>query len=568
MGKFIKPENGYSKLSAAERLALRGAALEDFAGLSAIADEEITDEQLDELEAIQTEIDAIDTADAEAEARADRLAKAKKAPAEKVVKDEDGDDDEDADADADADKDGESDDEDDDADDDADAKDRKSVVASAKGKGRKPVVEELEDEIVKPKVTITIAPDVRGYSAGQEVVGMKDLTAAFSARVASFGKGQTGRRGVSGATSGAAFAVAQIARPVSDKVTRIGESDNESVTMAKIMGLAKELRQTRGEAGVDVITAAAYNGWVTPSENFYDLCQWATFSGALVLPKVQVSRGGMNFTKGIDFSAIFSDTDGHFVYTESQMEGAPTKPFREIQVPSWTDLRLDAVGYGIKAPIPLRTTFPELLENYMEQSLIAYQKFLNGNIIGRVLTYLGGAVNAPEYGSGLSDVLQSLEFAKLQLIKKYALSDNQTVEVMLPTWIKAYFRAELSRRAGYSDNPFAVTDAQIETWFRARGIATQYVRDWQELDGTTSLTLPTTLQFGMWVPGTFVQGGDEIISLDAIYDQQNLEVNEYIAAFFEESLLVANTCGNGNLYTIGLNPYGMQGALELGQKTS
>lgn len=568
MGKFIKPENGYSKLSIAERLSLRAAALEDFAGLSAIADEEITDEQLDEIEAIKAEIDAIDTADAEAEARADRLAKAKKAPAEKVVaEDEGGDDDEEAEAEVDEEADEDAADEDE-ADADEPEGKRKSVVASAKGKGKAPVAEE-EDEAPVLKASIHIAPDVRGFSSGQEVEGIRGLSEAFAARTSMFGKtAGSGRRPVASSQS-SSFAVASISRPVSDKRVDLTSAANPGEAFNAIMGIAKDLRKARGEAGVDSIVAAAYNGWVTPSENFYDLCQWATFSGALQLPKVTVSRGGMNFTKGIDFSAIYSDSDGHFVYTETQMETAPTKPFREIQVPTWNDLRLDAVGYGIKAPIPLRTTFPELLDDYMEKSLVAYQKFLNANIIGRVLTYLGTAVNAQEYGSGTADLLQTLEITKLQLIRKYALADNQTVEVMFPTWVKAIIRAELSRRNGYSDNPFNVTDAQIETWFRARGIATQYVRDWQELDGNPAhTTLPTTIQFGMWVPGTFVQGGDEIISLDAIYDQQNLEKNEYIAAFFEESLLVANTCGDGVLTTIGFNPYGMVGAAELGQITS
>jgi hypothetical protein len=565
--KFEKPEGGYTELASDELDEAQNLALDEYAELAKIADEDLTDEQIDRMLELKAESVAIKTErvarEEAAEARLQRIADAKAGIEDDEPAEEEAEGDEPA---------GDEGDEE-----EAEPAEGKvpALTASAgrtpvsrRVGGRKPATALEEEPVVAAKAEITVAPDVRGYSAGQSVEGIKGLSEAFKARLGMVSTG-TKRSGGKGVLN--AFGVATIKRPLADASRAfIGESDGPETVHQKVMDVAKLARKARGAEGVDALTAAAYNGWVTPSENLYDLCQWATFSGGLTLPSITVRRGGLNFTKGIDFADVFNDPDGYFEYTETEMEARPTKPFRILDVPEWEDIRLDSIGYGVKAPIPLRNSFPELLEDYMEKSLVAYQKYVNASVINRVLAQLGSVINAPEYGGATADILQTIEMARLQFIQKYSLADNQTLEAVFPSWVKAVIRADLSRRNGW-DNPFSVTDAQIEAWFRARGIRTQYIKDWagQDLNGNVAnLTLPASTRFMLFVPGTFVRGGDEIITLDAIYDQQNLEKNEYIAAFFEESLLVANTCGEGALYEVFLNPYGLTGAAILGNPDS
>lgn len=566
--KFQKPEGGYAGLTDDEITEAIDAALDEYHELSAIADDDITDEQLDRIEELKAEINAARAEDGNrilaAEARAERIAAAK------AGVDPEGDEDEDEEEESEEGTESEGDEEE--VEEGAEEKElavvasARSAVRRAAGRRKAAAAAAPEEEVVKPKAVITVAPDVRGYASGSELEGIRGLSEAFKARIGMVASGSS--RGVT--RSASAFGVATIRRPLVDADRAfLSDSDSGEVMREKIMDVAKGARAER-VGGSNAIVAAAYNGWVTPSENLYDLCQWATFSGALSLPSITVRRGGVNFTKGIDFSDVFNDPNGYFEYTESEMEGRPTKPFAILDVPEWEDHRLDAIGYGVKAPIPLRNSFPELLDDYMEKSLVAYQKRVNASVINRVLAELGGPINAPEYGSAASDILQTIEIIRLQFIQKYSLADTQVLEFVFPSWVRAVIKADLSRRNGY-DNPFAVTDAQVDSWFRTRGARTQYIKDWagQDLSGdVTQLTLPTSVQFMVYVPGTFVRGGDEIITLDAIYDQQNLEKNEYIAAFFEESLLVANTCGEGALYELHLNPYGLTGAAIIGSQDS
>jgi hypothetical protein len=572
--KFEKPKAGYAELEDDALSALKDAALDEYSELQKIADEDLSDEQIDRMLELKAEMSAIkaeETARVEAaDARAQRIADAKAG-----VEDED---DEDADDDAE-----EGDDDEEAADEDEDDEEaeepadkepalvasaaRGSVVARRAARRRKAAAAaDADDALETPKAVITVAPDVRGYSAGQEIQGLRGLSEAWAARSKSF------RGGGSGISK---FAVAKIERPLRNKERTISDGDSAEVMFAKIMDLAYEARKARGEVGVDALVAAAYNGWVVPSENLYDICRWATFSGALQLPSIGVPRGGINRTKGIDFSVIFNDADGYFHYDETEMEARPTKPFRMLDVPTWDEFRLDSIGWGARAPIPLRNSFPELIDDYLDKSLVAYQHYVNAVVIQKVLTLIGGGsaptpVAVPGYGGATADTLQTIEMIRHQFIQKYSLADNQVLEFIFPSWFRTVLKADLSRRNGW-DNPFAVTDAQIDGWFRARGARTQYIRDWagQDLDGDVSnIALPGMAQFMVWVPGTYVRGGDEILSLDALYDQQNLEKNEFIAAFFEESLLVADTCGEGELYEIGLDPYGLTGAAILGSPAS
>jgi hypothetical protein len=575
--KFKKPENGYAELEGDALAELKDVALDEYAELAKVPDDELSDEQLERLEELKTEITAMkaeETTRAEAEtARADRIAAAKAGLDDEDDEDDDGEEESEE-------KDAESEDaEEEDASEDAEEKED-ALVASATGlvarraaRRRRGAAAAEEPEIESPKAVITVAPDVRGYSSGQEVEGLRGLSEAFKARTSTFKSG-TFRKGEAGRIS--TFGVATIKRPLAgENRPEIGEGATPEDVYNKLMGLALQARRARGEAGVDALTAAAYNGWVVPSENLYDLCSWATFSGGLQLPSTTVRRGGINRTKGIDFSVVFNDADGYFHYTEDQMETRPTKPFRMLDVPTWDEFRLDSIGYGVRAPIPLRNSFPELLDDYMDKSLVAYQHYVNAAVIQKVLTLIGGGsaptpVTVPGYGGATADTLQTMEMIRHQFIQKYSLADNQVLEFIFPSWYRTVLKADLSRRNGW-DNPFGVTDAQIDGWFRTRGARTQYIRDWsgQDLSGdVTDIALPGMAQFMVWVPGTYVRGGDEIISLDAIYDQANLEKNEYIAAFFEESLLVADTCGEGELYEIGLDPYGLVGAAILGAPES
>jgi len=350
--------------------------------------------------------------------------------------------------------------------------------------------------------------------------------------------------------------VATIHKPGEAKFAQFAIDDRMSAEVAW-----RNIMQASREQNLGTSLVAA-GGWCAPSENFYDLVQWETMSGALDLPTITVTRGGINFTKGPDFSTIFTNTG--FLQTEAQAIAGTVKTFLEVECPDWSEIRLDAIGYGVKAPILTASAagFPELVRRYLEGAMVAHWHKKNAYVINKVLADLGAAANFAELGSSTGDLLNAIEVAAQSLRYKYRLGENATLEAMFPMWVKSALRADLARRTGV--DMLGVTDAQIQSWFTLRGIRPQYVYDWagQDLVGT-ELQFPSSVQFGIWPAGTFVKGENSIISLDAIYDSTEIETNTYTAAFFEEAILVANTAGDGRLFEVGLDYYGNTGAANV-----
>ena len=161
-----------------------------------------------------------------------------------------------------------------------------------------------------------------------------------------------------------------------------------------------------------------------------------------------------------------------------------------------------------------------------------------------------------EIGGQVADVLDAINLQATVIRYQYALDPNASLEVVLPVWGKEVLRSDISRRNGgvTQGDALAVTDAQIQSWFAARKLAVQWVYDYQPLTTTGSATAwPTTLEALIYPAGAFVKGTTDVIDLDTVYDSTGLSTNTYTAAFFEEGLLVANTCGGGRKVQIALD---------------
>jgi hypothetical protein len=153
---------------------------------------------------------------------------------------------------------------------------------------------------------------------------------------------------------------------------------------------------------------------------------------------------------------------------------------------------------------------------------------------------------------------------------KYRLrmARNATMEVVLPYWVRAQFRADLSRRTVGDLDLLAVSDAQIDAWFAQRGANVQFVYDWQDAFTTTPQTgqpgfattpvsiLPATTQFLVYPSGTWVKAVQDVITLNAIYDTTNLPTNTMTQLFAEDGWAMLQMCPVSRVYTVPTCPSG------------
>lgn len=539
--KFTIPED-IKALDAAALAALLVTARAEAAEINAIADEDFSDENLADLEALVSFIGEGDAQIAEAEAadaeRTDRIAAARaaatpaEAAAEEVVEEA------------------------------AEVVEEAALVAAAPAT-RKPVVRRAA--VVAPAVdlkddkstlpTIVAAADLRSFGTGAI---MKDLDDVVQGAIERFSAMPSHKVG----SSRTRYGVASIKKARTDGFSM----DNTEYRSFQdlITAASKESRLPGGNL-------VAAGGWCSPSETLYDLCTIESTDGLWDLPEVQANRGGIQFTKGPSFQDIYDL--GGFLQTEAQAEAGTEKDCWDVECPPFEDVRLDAIGLCIRAGILTNATYPELIRRYLEGALIAQQHRVSADLIRRAQLITGAAVNIPDVFPNAVSLLSALELVAEGERQRWRLPFSATLEIILPRWVRAALRADLANRTGVDLTN--VTDAVLDQHFATRGLRVQFLYNYQPLTIRTgtpgsyvnvpATDYPDTIETIMYPAGTFVKLSTDVINLDAVYDSTGLSTNTYTALFAEEGIALANTCFEARRISIPFAVSGLTGAANINQ---
>ena len=442
---------------------------------------------------------------------------------------------------------------------------KRPTVAAAASKAPAVIIKK-ESVMDEPKslTTITAAANVPDFTAGQELDGMADVATAFLARAAGFGQNPVDMpaKVMQMSSTSSRHGVARIKR--ADRAHTVSREMSVEQQFAAIMEAAKEKNLSGG-------SLIAAGGWCAPSEIMYDFCELETTEGLLDIPEVTARRGGIQFTKGPDLASLLADTDFGFIQTEVQAEAGTEKPCYAVECPPFQEVRLDAIGFCITAGLLTNAAYPELVRRVLNLAGVGHAHKKSASTISRISTLIGAgvtfaAVSASGGQSGIADVLGALELQALRIRQTHALSPEATVEGIAPFWLRAALRHDVSRRLGL-DNPFMVSNADIDSMLALRGIRLQFVYGYQALATANTGTwtaYPSTVEVMLYPAGAYVRLVNDVISLDAVYDHDLLTQNTYTAAFFEEGMAVANTCGTGVKVSIGLNYEGAAGFPQIG----
>ena len=391
-------------------------------------------------------------------------------------------------------------------------------------------------------VSITAAADVPEFATGSKIETMDMVGKALVNRMRGFGRpsgdGKTENLQMYGvATFGLDF-------PADFTI------DRHSDDMEILNRAANERRLPNGNL-------VAAGGWCAPSETIYDLCPGGSTDGILSVPEINVARGGIKYTKGPDFSALYS---AGFCQTEAQAIAGTTKPCYEVPCPPFVEARLDACGICIKVPILTNAAYPELVSATLSEALVAHQHAMNAKVISAIATSLGAPVAATGLGASSTDTLDALLLASANIRQKYRLPLSTSLEVVMPFWAEDLLTADVARRNG---GGYGVpTDADITAIFAAANCSVQFVYDWNPLPAAAT-TWPAAIPTLIYPAGAFVKGTSDVINLNAVYDAASLATNIYTGLFFEQGILVAPLCKTGVAVNIPVCNAGRTGSADL-----
>ena len=163
---------------------------------------------------------------------------------------------------------------------------KSNVVALSRKTKRPPKPENS----AKP-VTIIAAADVPEFATGSKIADLELVGKAAINRMRGFGT-PTG----DGTTENLQhYGVASFKIDFPDELTIDRHSDDMEV-----------LEFARKETRLPGNSLTAAGGWCAPSETIYDLCPGETVEGILSIAEVNIKRGGMKYTSGPDFAAIYA----------------------------------------------------------------------------------------------------------------------------------------------------------------------------------------------------------------------------------------------------------------------
>ena len=430
---------------------------------------------------------------------------------------------------------------------------RNAVARTAQATTKTPVSHALP--------TITASAEAMDLQPGQQIQTLNDLVPSFIRRWQSFSRPAPRRSG-------------QAARPIQRFGVASIRIENEfndvdyREPQALLAAVTDESRLSTSQ-GSGSLTAAG--GWCAPSERVYDLCgPLFTNDETVDVPEIQVRRGGLEFSKGIDWAAL---TAGDLAtvggtQTEAEAIAGEEKECIEIPCPTFTDERLDAEYICTTIPLLTEAGWPELVREYVSGMVALHEIKLARKDLTDMLAIAGAAVTIGDLWPNALSLLHALELVILGERQRYNMAASASLEVVLPTWVRGLIRADLANRNGVES--YNVTDAQIRAFFATRGARVQFVKRFsagQDLVLTPGVATdyPATVEALIYPAGTFVRGRADVKRLDAVYSPESLQVNTYTGMFVEQGRFLINRCYTPRRISLAAPPTGRTAAADIVQ---
>jgi hypothetical protein len=417
-----------------------------------------------------------------------------------------------------------------------------------------------------PQMSFTITAGAEtGNAAGAQLADMAAVTAAFIERTHAYGSGDSAMH----------HTVAKLHRNYAeDRRFKPGMLNETIYEMGKAATNEKNL--PNGLSLIDSVQAGI--GWCAPSTILLTTCSPITATGMLSLPEIGAPRGGIRHNQGIDFSTIFGAGTGFNILTEAQVIADTVKTCVQIPCPSFVDDRLKVAALCLTGDLLQNVGYPEFVQTFVEGAIAAQAHNVNRDIIATIVagsTAVNLAVAIDPWQSDasvVSQVMAAAEMAVVDIRYRLRLDPNATIEMVFPLWLKAQMRADWLRRNAVPNPDLA--DAAIASMFATRGVAAQYVYDWQDaFSGLTTtgpgaatplLVLPQSptvnLQFLAYPAGTWLLARQDVIRLDSVYDSTLLATNKVTQLFVEDGYLPMRMCPLSRVYTVNICPNGSTGA--------
>lgn len=405
----------------------------------------------------------------------------------------------------------------------------------------------LPSEDAPEGIEIVASVDVPGYRPGQ-AIDLAQITEGAMRRA----------QGLKTAGGGTGM-VASYRLPFPDELV-VKDSSSAPEGSAAIMRAADQKRlAVQGDL-------VASGGWCAPSETIYDITDIACPDMLWDVPEVQLNRGGLRFfrTPTLDVAALtFVWTEADDIAAATQPAG-PEKPCYVIPCPAPIDVRAIAVGVCLSVGILTSRFFPEMVDWYVRNSMIAHEIRIKQVMYAAALASAATQeVAIRDSFAGFSAVYEAVGLQAADMIERHNLCESTQIEVVLPWWSRNLMLADLARQEGL---PIADLSPQLLVdAFSRLGVRVQWARGLPpavptDIGGVTpATTWPEAITFLIYPAGNFQIGRGPEVNIGVIIDSVTVATNDE-KIFSEEAVALIDRMGLARAVTVNVCPNGEVGA--------
>jgi len=243
---------------------------------------------------------------------------------------------------------------------------------------------------------------------------------------------------------------------------------------------------------MDAVTSpqalVATGGICQPTNVDYAIGSWATAERPLRdgLPSFEATRGGVRYVTPGDIAEWEAATGIWTAATDLEPGGA-TKPVKSMGCGEEVSVVVDAVPTRISFGNMQSRFAPEQVAANVELAMAAAARVAENNLLKKIEAAALKDVTTPVLLGATRDLLTVLSQATANYRQTHRISDTQAITVVLPRWARDLIRVDLAREIGHSQNDawntMALTDDDIVSLFRARGVNPVFHLDGQPVNG-------------------------------------------------------------------------------------
>ena len=385
----------------------------------------------------------------------------------------------------------------------------------------------VEAEVQKV-ATITAAADIKGFSSGDTMSGLRDVAQAFLDRRKSM-KHTTGG-------DGEQALVASISTADFYNEDRVLDSEDFAGNRAKVEAVVASLRNKTTEETALV----AAGGLLGPVDTTWEIYKLGETTGRPVkdaLPSFNADRGGLRFMT----PPVLKDLEGAVsIWTlQDDIDAAEpgsvkTKPCIRVEAGEEVTVYLEAMPLCLTFGNLGSRAYPELVERHIELAMVWQARFAETRLLTRIGA-LSTAVTAAKQLGAARDIFVQIEQAAAGLRSRHRLDEHAPFKAMFPVWFKNALRADLVKQipGDGQEAAFNLAEATINKWFASRNINVTWFVDGEEgqILGEQAAgglnEFPSDVIWYLFPEGTFLYLDGATIDLGIVRDSTLNATNDY-----------------------------------------